>query len=177
MLVPFFVFALACSDGEDAPEDTADTPTPTAESSSPTSTPGSSEPGTPAPEPGLFVVEPGTGNGTQATPGTRCWGNGCVDYIGPVTRDEPVTFTAGAELGWQAEGGTADEVSHAWVSRGDVEPADVGDNTLLWRVTNLDFDGGDQISVPDDPGEYLLVIFIRYTSGDDVLWGLYVNAE
>lgn len=178
MLVPFVALVLACGDNGRTSDVTTTTATnePTGEAT-PTSTRAGSDTGTPAPEPGLFIVEVPTGDGTQATPGTRCWGGSCVDYVGPITKDEPISFAAGVDLGWQVEGGTADEVAHVWIAKADAATEPGGDGTLVWRLDSFDFDGGDAISVPEEPGEYLLAIFIRYTSGDDVLWGLYVKAE
>jgi hypothetical protein len=178
MLVPLLLFALACDD-DDAPGDgSTPTLTPTADTGgSPTDTPGPDVTETPAPVPGLFVVETATGTGTQATPGTRCWGNGCVDYLGPITGTMPVTFTAGNELGLQAEGGSPEEIAHAWIAEPDAIVQDTGDGTLVWSgLDSLNYISGD-ITVPEEPGQYLLTIFIRYTSGDDVQWGLYVAVE
>lgn len=130
---------------------------------------------TPAPVPGLFIVDPASGDGTSAEPGTRCWYDTCIDYIGPVTNDEAVEFDAGASLGWQAEGGTIETISHAWVAAAGLN-SEPGDGTLAWHmVDTIDFVEGD-IAVPSEPGEYILVMFARYTSGDDVTWGLFVRA-
>ena len=175
MLVPLFIAAAACGEDDPGPDDHAPTATPTG-SAVPivTVTP---DVRTPSPDPGLFVVDPATQRGTQATPGTRCWGGGCVDFSGPVTGDAPFAFNTGTELGWQVEGGAAAEVSHAWVASDDAHSEHVGDHTLAWRVPELHFEESGDIVVPAGAGEYLLVVFIRYTSGDDVLWGLYVTAE
>lgn len=168
---------IACGDDDD---DTGATETPSATATTgngdPTETSEPQESATPAPEPGLFVVDPDTSNGTQAKPGTRCWAGSCLDYLGPVTDTEPVDIPVGAELQWQVEGGTADEVSHAWNPRADAT-VDESEGSLVWtEYGEITFETGD-IVVPEEPGEYLLSIFIRYTTGDDVLWGLYVNAE
>jgi hypothetical protein len=175
LVIVGIAFAAACDDDPDdgVPGD-SETPaameTPTAEPTQPGSTV------TPAPEPGLFLVDPATGDGTSATPGTRCWYDSCIDYIGPITRAEPFEFDAGAMLGWQAEGATADTVSHAWIPAGDADSELTSDGTLAWRVANAEYVEGD-ITVPATPGDYLLLVFIRYTNNNDVSWGLFVNAQ
>jgi hypothetical protein len=169
------VFAIACGDDSDGgPPGDAETPTATDTPASEPTQPGTTV--TPAPEPGLFLVDPATGDGTSATPGTRCWYNSCIDYIGPITRAEPFAFDAGAVLGWQAEGATADTVSHAWIPAGDAESELTSDGTLAWRVANPEYAAGD-ITVPTTPGDYLLLVFIRYTNNNDVSWGLFVTAQ
>lgn len=147
------------------------------ESNAPTATPTdgpSSETPTPAPVPGLFIVDPATGQGTSATPGTRCWADTCIDYIGPVTGDKPVGFNAGAALAWQAEGGTVDAISHAWVPVADAESEITSNGTRLWRMLSADFAEGD-ITVPAQPGTYVLLVFTTYTNGGDVSWGVYIT--
>lgn len=178
MLRPLFVLPVAlaallfgCADSSPG----ADTPTP---GSTPTETPTipTGDPGTPAPVPGLFVVDE-SGNGAGAVAGTRCWGGGCVDYIGPLTNAQPVTFAAGDQLQWQAEGGTIESLAHGWTPAGAGSSEPTSDGRLVWRLDDgPDFSEGD-IAVPSEPGDYVLQLFARYTNGGDVLFGLYVTVE
>ncbi len=175
MLVPFLLLVAACGGDDDGSPLGAATATSGGSESTPTASPG--ETATPGPVLGLFVADPTTGIGTQALAGTSCLSNKCVDYIGPVTSDEPVTFTAGADLGWQVEGGTAVETSVAWVPNDEATVEDGGDGTLVWKAGDLVYSESDRIVVPEEPGDYLLSIFMRYASGDDVTWGVYVHVE
>ncbi len=175
MLVPFLLLVAAC--GDDDGKGPAGTATDEPGQDTPTTTAAASETATPGPVPGLFVADPTTGVGTQALAGTRCISHSCIDYVGPVTSDQPVTFTAGADLGWQVEGGTAVETSVAWASKQDATVEDGDDGTLVWKGPSLVYEATDRIVVPGEPGDYLLSIFMRYANGDDVSWGLYVHVE
>jgi len=138
----------------------------------PTSAPDSSTPG---PVPGLFLVAP-DGAGTSAVPGTRCWVNGCVDYVGPVTNPEPVVFPAGETLQWQAEGGTVTEFQHAWLPVEGVASTITSDGLRLWS-TGLGEMVGEPVRTPSEPGEYVLMVFTRYSNGGDVLFAAYIAVE
>lgn len=167
------LFAAACGDDDDANNATA-----TATPDAPGETPASQTPDapTPAPEPGLFVVDTASGEGTTAVPGTRCWAGKCIDYAGPVSNADPYSFGAGVELDWQAEGGTVDSISHDWLSAQALS-SEVEDGLRNWENSgDVDLADGD-IVTPDAAGDYLLVLFARYTTGDDVLFSLYVTIE
>lgn len=159
----FLLVVTACS-GENG---NGATPTPTS--------PAGPETATPAPVPGLFIVAP-DGTGTSGVPGTRCWADRCVDYLGPVTAIDPVVFPASASLQWQAEGGTVSEFVHAWVAADVASSTITSDGLRVWTVS-LGSMMPEPIVAPSNPGEYLLVVFTRYTTGDDVSFGFYVAVE
>jgi hypothetical protein len=125
--------------------------------------------------PGLFIVAP-DGTGTSGAAGTRCWVNGCIDYVGPVTHPDPVVFPAGAALQWQAEGGTVTEFQHAWVPTAGMPSTLTSDGLRLWPTGHGDMIG-EPVTIPRKPGEYLLIVFTRYSTGGDVSFGFYISVE
>jgi hypothetical protein len=56
----------------------------------------------------------------------------------------------------------------------DAESEITSNGTRLWRMLSADFAEGD-ITVPAQPGTYVLLVFTTYTNGGDVSWGVYIT--
>jgi len=155
----------ACTDDNEAPV------SPTV----PATPPGDQSP-TPRPVPGAFF---GTDIGVagRMIEGTKCWGNGCVDMVGPVTLPEPVAIGSTVGIDLLFEGGQPDEIRFAWVDVDGVTPKPGAGGTVAWVVPVFDYEGGDAIATPGEAGDYVLTVFARWDGAGDVTFSTYFRVS
>lgn len=139
--------------------------------------PGSGDTGDPAddPVPGASL---GASAGTVAGGvGTRCWGRLCIDYIGPITNDEPVELSRGERLELTFEAGPPSSVDLMWIP---VDPNRRETTTAGLAWPGVIAPGGPSMRdavAPADPGSYLLVAFARWAGRGDISYGFYIEVR
>jgi len=110
-----------------------------------------------------------TANGAKhvATAGTRCWGGACIDYIGPVTNEQPVVLRPGERVTIAFEPGTPKQQMLQWMTvPGD--PPHPGPDGIAWPMPQTGSIEADpaNITAPLATGSYLLVSFGWWDRGD-----------
>ncbi len=174
------VAGAACSgDGGTSATPTATEPRPGGEALSATPTPPRGDPAggaiTAAPDARL---RDSSGRETVTPAGTRCWGNGCVDMIGPLTAPTPVVLHAGEPLTASFDAGQPTTAQFTWSASPRKQNSAVA-GLVAWYPPELA--GGlrapTPLRAPDTPGDYLLTVFATWQGKGDISYAWYVRVE
>jgi hypothetical protein len=111
--------------------------------------------------------------------GTRCWGELCVDHVGPVTPIDPVTADPGAaisfDIGHDMQPSSA---GIAWVEAAATWPDTEHEGTVAWMAFPGEFSHDlTSVAAPTEPGDYVLIVQLFWENEGDVMYGLLVHVE
>lgn len=122
-----------------------------------------------APVPGAFFGTP-SGIAGRLVEGTRCWGNACVDMVGPLTLADPQPIRGGEPIEITFEGRPPSEVTVAWVDVAGVVPLPVQGGLLAWTggTGGSSTAKGNKTASPSGAGDYVLTVFAKWPGGDIV---------
>lgn len=160
----------ACSgDDEDVPATTppGETPVPHRE-------PGGGTSIVPAPLAHLKA----TSANVDAEGGTRCWGNMCIDYVGPITSPQPTGVPAGQPLTVDYDAGVPTEVTYTWHSPTGM-PQATNTGAVSWSFPTAA--GGtpatSPLTAPTAPGKYILNAFAQWSGRGDISYAWYIEVR
>jgi hypothetical protein len=163
----------ACSDAGDSTPGSPTTPT----AVTATATATSDSPRGPAiVDPPEATLRTAGGRSVVAGVGTRCWGNVCLDAVGPVTNVDPFPLTRGEAVTLSFAAGSPDE-RHDTAYR---VASDAGSRVLadgrLWQALGARTQPPETTLPPDlAPGSYVWVVQGFWKDKGDVSYGFYVE--
>ncbi|MCK9518681.1 MAG: hypothetical protein M0R74_06615 [Dehalococcoidia bacterium] len=132
----------------------------------------------PRPEVPRAVLSSG-GRSVTVEPGTRCWGNLCVDYVGPVSNLEPFVVERAQGFTVTFEAGPPTEMYVGWVDLAGVEPGITG-GRAVWMGSGPVIEGAgeaDVASIDLPPGRYLYTVFAPYAGRGDLSYAVYLEVR
>jgi hypothetical protein len=167
----FIVAGVACSGNDASPASPGTAPAKATEKT------GASGPTIqPAPDARL---RDSTGRETVTPAGTRCWGGGCVDMIGPLTWPYPTVMRPGEALTVAFDAGQPTTAQFAWVSGPRKQTAPVNRGLVAWEPAEPA--GGQTaklpLRAPEAPGDYLLTVFATWQGKGDISYAWYLRVE
>jgi hypothetical protein len=119
-----------------------------------------------------------SGRETVTPAGTRCWGSGCVDMVGPLTVPTPMVLRAGESLTASFDAGRPTTAQFTWAASPRKQNSAVA-GLVAWEPAGLA--GGQVVSLPlrapDVPGDYLLTVFTTWQGKGDISYAWYVRVE
>ena len=129
--------------------------------------------------PGARLIAGGVA--TEGGIGTRCWGDSCVDMVGPVTNIDPIALDANGSFTIELDQGTADELSVTMYDVDGATPAVLA-GELAWPLdpgTAAPVGGasGSPNTIPAEPGLYVLSVFANWQGKGDVTYGWYIEVR
>ncbi|HET7738996.1 MAG TPA: hypothetical protein VFK32_10520, partial [Tepidiformaceae bacterium] len=108
--------------------------------------------------------------------GTRCWGGMCIDMVGPVTQEAPHDVDAGETVSVEFGHGTPDEATYTWMRATDPPPAAAnGERSWSGLFPPVTEAAGTGLEAPDEPGDYVLIVFAVWQGEGDVSYGFYLR--
>jgi len=141
--------------------------------------------------PGLIDV-PGatlkTGSGTlvEGGKGSYCWDRGlyrqCVDAVGPVTNVDPAPVKAGEHLEFEFAAGRPTRVLAGWALAPVPAPQPKASGRLWVPFSGApgpvpEADASAGVDAPEEPGDYLLVVFAQWAGRGDISYGFYLRVK
>ncbi|MCA9829350.1 MAG: hypothetical protein R3B97_00350 [Dehalococcoidia bacterium] len=148
---------------------------PAASATPPSQTPTPTNAPPPLTEPPPAVLIYGT-TVVEGAAGTRCWVNVCLDYVGPVTPEAPLSVEAGRGFTLNFAAGDPTETAVSWYAVSG-PPAAARNGQRLWSIAPTASRPVSVVEIPAEPGQYVLSVFARWEGRGDVSYGWYLEVK